>query len=315
MPMVAHGTARSVRRARAGARDYNPANDYSATFRGNVIRRLASRIAVAAGGSALASCLYFPRGVAGRSRSYRRFVIAAYARSGSTMLVSALDGHPQVKCYSEIFHGDHAMFMTAGYPEGNAWIERIRRHSPQRFLDTFVFRGYKPRIQQVGFKVFPDQARDRRFAASVRALLSDHDVCVIHLRRRNRLAMYLSLVRAQRSDAWTTFRSERYDESPLRLEPEACREAFEAHAADEAFFAGLLAPRPHLEIFYEDVMAAPQRLFETVTAYLEVDESEFAPRIGKQRSTPLRAAVENFDELATAFAGSEYANCFAEDEV
>ena len=258
--------------------------------------------------------VYGPRGLRGQERSYRKFVIAGYQRSGSTMLVSALDGHPAIKCFSEIFNFEYPMFMTDGYPEGGRWLTLIRNHFPAQFLNAFVFRGYPAAIMQVGFKVFPPQATNPRFAATVKDLFGDPAVAIIHLRRRNKLAMYLSFLRASQTNEWGFDGSTRPVVPPVRIEVGACRAAFEQLARAEDAFARLIAGREHFALDYEDIVSAPDDVYRRLLVFLGVPWCRLTTRTHKQRSLPLRTSITNFDELADAFAATPWASCFEHDD-
>lgn len=39
-----------------------------------------------------------------KSKSYSRFVIVCNGRTGSNMLVSYLNSHPEILCFNEVFH-------------------------------------------------------------------------------------------------------------------------------------------------------------------------------------------------------------------
>lgn len=266
-------------------------------------------------GMSLAAWYFRPAADDGRKYHYRRFIVAAYERSGSTMLVSALDGHPDIRCYSEVFNQRHPMFMAMGLPEGSRWLDALRTRDPSGFVRRFVFRGYADHVTHVGFKVFPEHARDQRFAATIATLFEGPDVGIIHLRRRNKLAMYLSRVRARQTSAWTSARSEHYSDAALRLDPTECIAQLEALSREEAEFARLFAERPHLTLDYEDILAAPDVAYQRSLDYLGAAPAQLTPRIAKQRSRPLREVIENFDELARVHGNGPFAHCFTEDEI
>jgi len=60
------------------------------------------------------------------SHAYRGFVIIGKARSGTTMLVSAINEHAGVLCYGEVFHHLGPSFGVLGMPDRSAILRHYR---------------------------------------------------------------------------------------------------------------------------------------------------------------------------------------------
>lgn len=259
----------------------------------------------------VAQALIKPKGIHGHCTDYQKFVIAGYERGGSTMLTSALTRHTQAHCFSEVFNHAEPMFATAGYRNHSPWLQALRQHRPQAFLDAFVFRGYAPQIRAVGFKIFPEHAQDPRFAAVFERLVSDPSVKFIHLTRQNKLAVYLSMVRARATGVWAvTGKDAEQTQQAARLEPEECEQAFETLIAKEVLFRETLAGRDHIDVTYEQLAGNDASHYGRIQSYLGLDWEDMRPRTKKQRTLPLEKAISNFAELREYFSGSSWAFLF-----
>ncbi|MGB2694181.1 MAG: hypothetical protein WBD55_03220, partial [Dehalococcoidia bacterium] len=87
--------------------------------------------------------------------SSTRFVIRAAARTGSTMLVRALNSHPNVRCFGELFNDevDFVPFEVDGYDNFSARDRQLRDGDPVSFLSERIFCAQPPEISAVGFKL------------------------------------------------------------------------------------------------------------------------------------------------------------------
>ena len=69
-------------------------------------------------------------------------------------------------------------------------------------------------------------------------------------------------------------------------------------------------PRRIHELAYEDLLADRARAMAGVAAHLGVDLGPLRPKIVRQRTHPLSAAIANYDELQAFFAGSAWEDFF-----
>lgn len=118
-----------------------------------------------------------------------RFVIIAQQRTGSNMLVSALDSHPAVRCYGELFRTGKKLDKGVGlvvsmldeiYHDEDYQVDHWRE-----YLDAVV-EAAGP-VDAVGFKIMLNQDRN-----VMQALVADPGYRKIFLNRENVLSVYSS---------------------------------------------------------------------------------------------------------------------------
>src|SRR5262249_46467049 len=132
-------------------------------------------------------------------RPATRFVILNAARTGSNYLCALLNSHDEVLCHHEIFNphvvGVARHLQMSGFQLGT--IEE-RERDPiaflQRVWDTPLGRPI------VGFKLCW-----RQHEVAYRAVLGDPSVHKIVLKRRNRVATFVSLLRARQTGEWVVY--------------------------------------------------------------------------------------------------------------
>ncbi len=228
-----------------------------------------------------------------------RFAILCHPRTGSNYLCSLLNSHGDVLCHSEVFN-DQAIFWALGYRDGR--LDHLgdvatRDADPAAFLERVWSEDFGHGA--VGIKLLVDQARDLW-----PRMVSDERVHKIVLWRRNHVRTYLSLLRAR---ATGHYAHESYDGLRVRVDPAA----LVAWAGDyDLFYQRLratLAGQPWTDVNYEELVRDPA-VGTRVLAFLGIDAQpgDAQSKLSKQSNDTLRDAIENFDELSQALAGTRF---------
>lgn len=219
------------------------------------------------------------------SLNYCRFAIVGHARTGSNFLLDALSQVPSIKMHDEIFASHN---RTTGEDFAKIWQS--------------VFEKQRSRTRAVGFKLFyyhltPDEWK---------SFVDDHELVVIHLLRRNRLRTLVSLDIAFSTSRWTESRHGK--PTTIRINANTIVERIEELESMEQKARVDLASHPYIELFYEDMIHAPEDEISRVIRLLGIDASIDSQKIGlrKQNHMPLSDTVENYDDLTRALSGTKH---------
>jgi LPS sulfotransferase NodH len=242
------------------------------------------------------------------------FVVVCRQRTGSNMLRYALETHPQVVHYGELFHerrteitGAHGRFLYQ--PQALlAW----RRSDARSFLNEVVYRDSMRPVQAVGFKLFYHHGREAGPGDPWPALRERPDLKIIHLTRRNPLASFVSNERIQRHEPYVQMRGAPVD---------AARSArSERLVIDIAKFAAYLARYEHdirrmqqelpdhalLELSYEELAASPGEALGGVLDFLGVERRELQLQTIRQGPGELASRIANLADVANALRGTRW---------
>ena len=250
---------------------------------------------------------------------YRRFVVLCHPRSGSNMLLDALNEHPHLVAHAEIFNEDQPYIAGSDGKRdtGSLWLRAIRQHDPAAFVDTFVFRPYPPEIAAVGFKLFPYQYDNEHFRAHIDQILDDPDLSFVILRRRNKLATVLSQARAAATGRWMALAggdgASHDSDAPIRLDPVECAIRFRTLIAEDERWRAIADGRPTVTVDYEDLVRDLDGPLREIQTALGLDPRSLRTRTVQQRTGSLRENIVNFDELAQTFEGTEHAPYFDDE--
>lgn len=258
-----------------------------------------------------------------RPDSVTRFVVLAFGRSGSTLLVNYLCSHPNVVCYHEPFHqrGWHGRLAGANVKEAVDLIYRtglsptlgMRARSLVRRL-----RGRKPiwteqtqrahygQRAAVGFKVTVAQAL-QVYPGLWEWLCSDDQTRVVLLRRRNTVSRFVSYLVAQERGVWHSSDPRDVAQSRVRVElAELLNFAKEQEQQFRAVREGIGSdPCRVVETTHEDLGAKPHTVMAELFQFLGVEPwTQLQGRTVRLVRAELRDVVENYDELARELRGT-----------
>lgn len=282
------------------------------------------------------------RRVGGDAADYVRFIVLGETRTGSDMLVQALNSHSGIICYGEIFNTglDLVNLQVCGFaPEDQA----LRDQDPELFLRQRIFSRRAEDTRVVGFKIF--YTHFSKFEGLEGRLVDDAELHVLHLQRRNALGMLVSLKIATETGIWIAGGKSQKAGPTLTDALKAPRHPVKAaawlrrrlgrliapwHSArvrvtvseeeltnymsrmevTTAHFDDLFSNHPNLTLFYEDMVRDRERVFGQVQSFLGVEPAPLTVTLDRQNPEPLRQLIENYDELYEAFRYTSHGGLF-----
>lgn len=272
-----------------------------------------------------------------------RFVILGHGRTGSTLLVQALNSNAHLTCFGEIFNSAKASieYGVPGYEQRSLSDLPLRDSDPDTFMRDCVFSRLPPTTLAVGFKFHYDHFWT--FPGLMELLAADRELRVVHLMRRNRLRTLVSMRIAESTGRWLEFPPEpswRSRVNPgtfakaardprrafsaalrkLRSEPPPgldvqrrvtlditeCRDFFQNLEFSEQHWTKLMAEHPSTDVFYEDLASDLDVTAGSVQQFLGLEPVPVRVDLQRQNPEPLRQLISNYDELRASFAGTPY---------
>jgi LPS sulfotransferase NodH len=232
-----------------------------------------------------------------------RFVILAVPRTGSNLLCTLLNSHPEILCHHELFNP--AGIFTAltqrqeSCPFGS--IEE-RDRDPLWFLERVWHSAAE--YPCVGFKWTLGQNE-----TVLQSVVHDRGVKKIVLRRRNRIKTYVSELIARHTQQWEVYSAEELEmpRPQVVVDPNE----LQAHInRSEQFYQQIAVTldqsrQPHLGLEYESLGVETEQ--HRVLAFLGVCDvaQRLVAQSVKQNPTDLCELIANFDDLATRLQDSD----------
>lgn len=215
----------------------------------------------------------FPRS----KNNYTRFAIISAPRSGSNWLHTLLNSHPNIISYGEILRKTNLNHPSQKLPT----------------LNDLAFYPQSPSINAVGLKLFYRYLDNDIFGKSFQEALDDTDITIIHLIRKDILAQYTSLKRAEISLRWSQARSVNKTK-PIYINPEG----YKAHRKElldmRKKINKAFKNHPLLEISYEDLNEHLDETLIEVQQFLGVQTRKLFSLLHKQSSGSLKDQIKNW---------------------
>jgi LPS sulfotransferase NodH len=246
------------------------------------------------------------------------FVVVGAERTGSNLLVDMLATHPDIAAVGELFNTrmiDEGQLDTRTVEPADAdALLRLRRVDPAGFLRAIARQATRGGQRVFGFKLlYYHMLSDNRV---VDHLLSKPDLRVIHLVRRDRVARYVSQLRAERTDHWWSAAADDAAQrragggGDVEVDPRLLlwdmqfTEQLEDRA--RATFAGCRG----VEIAYEDLAADLDGATGRALALVDLPPMPLAPQSRKQGEGDAPKRIVNWQELRGVFRGTRWGHLF-----
>lgn len=240
------------------------------------------------------------------------FMITCAARTGSSLMVSYLQSHPNILCHGEIYAPDNANALLGVYNRRrNAEIDygeklvQYRDNHPHTFLYKVAFDCQDREF--VGFKLKHDELVLPSMAETRHLIQEDTDIKIIHLRRENLLARYLSwyLVNHVTGVTMRIKGEELPKHQKVTLDPQKCLSNFEEAMRRYNFFKKMFSSHQVFEVTYEQLTGDNKtKIIQDIQDFLGVERSGLKTKMVKIGKKDLSETIENFDELKLFFGGT-----------
>jgi len=233
-----------------------------------------------------------------------RFIILAAPRTGSNLLCTLLNSHPEVLCHHELFN-PAGIFYALDHRDGSLQLGSMAERDREPF--AFLQRVWETMegASCVGFKMTRGQNE-----AVMRGLIEDPGVLKIVLYRRNRLKTFVSELIARQTDQWEAYAGDKLASDTPKLHVDAG--ALKEHSAlNEGFYEDIrrslqTGHQPCIEMFYENIFSRSEHVRMLEFLGVEPNGTRLAHASIKQNDSDLRSLIENFQELESALEGSGY---------
>ncbi len=232
-------------------------------------------------------------------RSYTPLLIASVPRSGTNLLRSLLNNHPDILVHGESLNSSEAARLTAPL-----WEDRPRipytSGTYRRYLEDHIFPADPGNVRVVGFKIFPlhfAHAPEGRKEAE-ELITGIPGLKVILLERYNLLDLAISEAMARRNNVWVIYNEQQApQERPLDLPPGAILERMKFISKQRINMRRIVEHCDVRRVTYKDLVHRTDDVMRDLQAWLGVDIRSLQPNsfIRKQRIVARREALLNFD--------------------
>jgi len=251
-------------------------------------------------------------------KTYQKYVIIGTARTGTTMLWSYLNSHPEILCLRGVFGATKKINFGKYYDSledecFNADLINQRNTKPTEFIEKYVFKMYHKNYKAVGLKYFYDHDRHLKNKNNlIDYFVEDKDIKFLHIKRTNLLRTLYSYKRALNNKNW---HKQEKNEFKTKLSIKECETYFAEIIKQQQRFDNLFKDRI-FQINYEELITKTPKILADIQIFLGVSnlfEYKVQPKIFGNKSL-LKQVILNFEELKKHFTNTIYSQYFNEQD-
>lgn len=210
------------------------------------------------------------------------FIILCKPRTGSTLLHTLLNSHPNIYSYGEI-------------------LRRVGINNTGYSVNKDVFKKLPKSIKAVGLKVFYQYSEDERFKYFFDEIHQNQQVKVIHLERLNDLDTFISLKHAEFTNQWSKNNySPDTKVSGLKPELSELKEYLKDSCQLKKSMLDAFDKHQCLNIHYEELVNEQAGCLQKIQKFLNVPEKKLFTILKKQGPGNYDH-VSNYHELSAFY--------------
>lgn len=221
-------------------------------------------------------------------KKYDKFIVITRSRTGSNLLMSFLNSHPDIIAKGELFR-------------------RLEGQSCKKVWEIIYTK--KPKhIKYVGFKIFyyhPLDSEDREVWNYIK---KDKSIKLIHLTRQNMLETVVSRQIADKTNVWTNKNKNNIQlvDKQVEINIDHCLNEFKLTQESENRTRNEFKRDFFLEITYEELVKDKQDKMNQVFNFLNLKEIEVNTSYKKQNKENIEDLVINYNDLRLALEKSKW---------
>lgn len=213
-------------------------------------------------------------------QEYKKFIILSRSRSGTNLLLSLLNSHPNIRVDDEIFQNTGKIDFR----------ERLQH----------VFSKQPYYVKARGFKIFYYHPLDEQNDALWDTLINMKDLHVVHLVRKNVLRAIVSQKIALSDGIWLSekpYDHETRQKKKIVLDPESIDREIKKTAMWKSRREANFKEHAVLNVFYEDLSENHDEQFKIVCSFLNVEYKKPKTNLKKQNPEKLSDLIAGYEEL------------------
>lgn len=237
------------------------------------------------------------------------FIVAGTQRTGTSVIDSTLNSHPDICCLSEVF----IFAKGKGKNMKGSYRQFINRDRRARMIRHYVDRSRlvsqylddlygSADVAAMGFKFMLSQAQ--AFPAA-RRYIQKRGITVLHVVRENSLKTLVSRVSARSTKLYHS--KEAVQVNKIHIPTRRLTRELEKIQAENRRWEQIAANNPYVKIPYEVFSADRERALQPALNQLGLEYVEsMSSDLKKIIPDNLPDAVENYDEVAQTLAGTRF---------
>ena len=238
-----------------------------------------------------------------------RFVIAGTQRTGTSLIESTLDSHPDIRCLSEVYifrkgHGKSTEGSYRQFINQRRFVRRIAHHIARPLLVRAhldqLYQSYD--VKATGFKFMLSQAR--HFPETTH-YLQENQVKILHVVRENVLKTLASRIAAKTRKLYHSEGTVEVEK--IYIPPRRLLKRLEKIQDETRQWRQIALGNPYVEVSYESFLADREQALKNSLEFIGVEYgASMFSTLRKINPDKLSDVIKNFDEVTRLLVGTKY---------
>ena len=245
------------------------------------------------------------------TENFTPFIVLTRSRSGSNLLKNYLNSVSEVECFGEVFR--HSGRLGSDRPGiiPHDYGLKLYKKDPVAFIKKYFLNVQPPYVRAAGFKLLYYHSRSSGRDNLWDFLKANPRIRIIHLTRMNLVKVIVSRELAMKTGVWIDHAGESSVDQKVTIAPEYFRNEIECTKRWEAEVRDYFSDHQFHELVFEDLVRRPEDSLNALRDFLGL-ESILKPVSGtrQQARKPVSDILENFEELQSTFAETEWSEYF-----
>lgn len=257
----------------------------------------------------------------------QKFILVGTQRSGTTLLRTTLDSHPDILCLGEIFYlnknkntgskmgknlsdefSSWKQYRYTAYLEQQTFLKRIQSYLTKwkvisEYFDyIFSLNGHKA----IGFKLMHDQMK---WMPGIVDYIKENNIKIIHIHRENTLEILASLLTMKkRGYAHKSKSSNSLDKVQIEMPVDKVEKKLDTIYQASMKWKSMFSSYKHYHLIkYEEYVADRDNQNKSMLDFIGVDSSEkLTSELQKVNTLSLKDVITNYDDIAERLKGTRY---------
>jgi LPS sulfotransferase NodH len=245
----------------------------------------------------------------------QKFVVIGIHRTGTTLLVTLLDSHPEITCMGEAFL-DVDRYIGPEMPSFRRYLNRsfpdiqISPGMEKTVIYNFLDCLYNTAARAVGFKLMQS---DFEAYPAILNFLQDRNIKIIHIHRKNLLKIYVSRLKARTSGIYDSrhpkYVKNEYLHRKTHVPVDTLKKRLDFLSMQfKALKRIILSLKvDFLTIKYEDLDRNREKEMQKILSFLYLDTTiQLNTPLQKVSHNRLEKRIENYGEVVEELENTEY---------
>ena len=242
------------------------------------------------------------------------FIIQGLPRTGTNLIKSVLNQHPNIECYGEVFN----KAITHKYPASANFLVTLEERNNKTVLELLDIIKQRKRKEEYGFSAHACTGRKNDLSGFDNFWdYIPNDTKIIRVRRNNILRQFISFLTAKRVNQWVVMYRDKSNITHQKIIVKKIQ-------LDNLYKYYILSTEEYIKKFTNTINVTYENLIQNIDYhtkiildFLEVDSQSF--KINWQNITvktgliDLKDAIENYNEFIEEIKGTMWEPYLCQD--